>query len=58
MIYSGIFASSLSEVDGTELVNHLYEGGIMFELTGEGKRYLNGELDAAKHLQRPAPHSV
>jgi hypothetical protein len=30
----------------------------MYELTGEGQRYLEGELDAAKHVDQPNPHAV
>jgi len=30
----------------------------MFELTGEGRRYLDGDLDAAEHVDRPNPHAV
>lgn len=40
------------------LLAPLFEGSKMFELTGEGKRYLSGELDAAKHLERPTPPHV
>lgn len=45
----------LSEV---ELIAPLFEDAKMYELTGEGQRYLSGELDAAKHLDRPNPHTV
>jgi len=48
----------LKMLEGAELVGRMYEGGIVFELTGEGKRYLDGELDAAKHVQRPNPSAV
>lgn len=40
------------------LVARLCEGGIAFELAGEGQRYLCGELDAAKHLQQPDAWAV
>lgn len=40
------------------LVAPLFEDGRMYELTGEGQRYLEGELDAAKHIDRPNPHAV
>ena len=48
----------LKMLEGAELVGRMFEGGIMFELTGEGKRYLDGELDAKKHVERPNPRAV
>ena len=48
----------LKILEETGLVVRPYEGGIVFELAGEGQRYLCGELDAAKHLQRPNPRPV
>jgi predicted transcriptional regulator len=40
------------------LVAPIYEDASMYELTGEGQRYLDGDLDAAKHVERPNPHAV
>ena len=40
------------------LVAPIFEGASMYELTGEGQRYLKGELDAAKHVDQPNPHVV
>lgn len=40
------------------LVAPIFEDANMYELTGEGQRYLEGELDAAKHIDRPSPHAV
>jgi DNA-binding transcriptional ArsR family regulator len=48
----------LKVLEEAGLVARLYSGGIMFELAGEGQRYLCGELDAAKHLKRPNPKAV
>ena len=39
------------------LVGPLFEDSKMYELTGEGQRYLDGGLDA-EHLPRPNPHIV
>lgn len=35
----------------------IYGGVEMYEITGEGQRYLKEELDA-EHLPRPNPHAV
>ena len=40
------------------LVAPAFDDKQMYELTGEGQRYLEGELDAAKHIERPNPHTV
>lgn len=39
------------------LVGPLFEDSRMYELTGEGQRYLAGDLDA-EHLPRPHPRAV
>lgn len=39
------------------LVAPIYNGADMFEVTGEGQRYLKGDLDA-EHLPRPNPQFV
>lgn len=39
------------------LVAPIYDGANMYEVTGEGQRYLDGDLDA-EHLPRPNPHAV
>jgi len=38
-------------------VERLTKYGVMFELTGEGQRYLEGSLDAARHVEKPSPHA-
>lgn len=40
------------------LVAPIYENASMYELTGEGQRYLDGDLDAAKHINQPNPNIV
>jgi predicted transcriptional regulator len=40
------------------LVAPIFDGARMHELTSEGQRYLEGELDAANHIDRPNPHAV
>jgi DNA-binding transcriptional ArsR family regulator len=39
------------------LVAPIYDGADMYEITGEGQRYLEGDLDA-EHLPRPHPRAV
>lgn len=39
------------------LVAPIYDGANMYEITGEGQRYLVGDLDA-EHLPRPNPRAV
>lgn len=39
------------------LVGPLFAESKMYELTSEGQRYLDGDLDA-EHLKRPNPHAV
>jgi predicted transcriptional regulator len=39
------------------LVGAMFEGSRMYELTREGQRYLDGDLDA-EHVEQPNPHAV
>ena len=48
----------LKMLEDAGLVVRIYEEGIMFELSGEGQRYLSGDLDAEKHIQQPNPRAV
>lgn len=47
----------LKMLEQAGLVERIHRHGVMFELTGEGQRYLCGELDA-QHVERPNPHAV
>jgi predicted transcriptional regulator len=47
----------LKMLEQAGLVEREHHRGTMFDLTGEGIRYLRGDLDA-EHLPCPNPHTV
>lgn len=53
----GRIKERLAMLTDAGLVAPIYDGADMFEVTGEGQRYLEGDLDA-EHLPRPNPHAV
>jgi hypothetical protein len=53
----GRIKERLAMLTDAGLVAPIYDGAGMYEVTGEGQRYLKEELDA-EHLPRPNPHAV